>query len=382
MKIGVDIRDAQDARKMRAGKGVYARELIKELLSIDSENEYVLYARDSQSAPQAESLAEDFFSQSRARVQVKVSRAPGLLWHIVVALRMWLYDRVDLFFAPTSYIIPFLFPRKCVVVVHDVYALIAPERHLKKAVAIEKRTFKRAITRARAVVAVSEFTKREVMRLTQLQESSITVVPNAVRQSPAPAPIELSNAETFMSRFNIPDRYVLFVGTLEPRKNIFRLIEAFAIFKKKPQAADFKLVIAGNKGWYYDEIFQAAQAVNLTNDIIFTGYVSEAEKNALYKKAAVFVFPSLYEGFGIPPLEAMSAGTPVVTSSTSSLPEVVGDAAICVDPTHTQEIADAIEQVLGNEQLRNELVEKGHRQVELFSWEKSAQALRSLLKHI
>ncbi|MCK4525681.1 MAG: glycosyltransferase family 4 protein, partial [Candidatus Andersenbacteria bacterium] len=169
-------------------------------------------------------------------------------------------------------------------------------------------------------------------------------------------------------KYNLPKKYILYLGTLEPRKNIIGLIKAFEILNTK-----YKLVIAGSKGWLYEDIFKIVKNSPAKDNIIFTGFIDDKDKAALYGLADLFVYPSFYEGFGFPPLEAMAAGTPVITSNFSSLPEAVGDAAITVNPYNIDELTKAIEMVLFDEKLRDILIERGYKKVKNFSWEKCAK---------
>jgi glycosyltransferase involved in cell wall biosynthesis len=173
-----------------------------------------------------------------------------------------------------------------------------------------------------------------------------------------------------MKRYNLPEKFILYVGTLEPRKNIVRLLQAFSGVHEK---TGVPLTIVGKKGWKYKEIFNTFLDLNLEEKVLFTGYVEPEELPALYNLATLFVYPSLYEGFGLPPLEAMQCGCPVVTSSVSSLPEVVGDAAIKVNPRSIQEIEQAMCRLLSDENLRNNYIEQGVKQAEKFSWERCAR---------
>jgi len=177
-----------------------------------------------------------------------------------------------------------------------------------------------------------------------------------------------------LAKYNLPKKFILFVGTIEPRKNIKRLIEAYNIVS--PQEP---LVIVGKKGWFYKEIFKEIEELNIKDKIIFLDYLPGKDLPYLYNKAICFIYPSLYEGFGLPPLEAMACGCPVITSSTSSLPEVVGNAAVLIDPGKTREMVVAIEKILGSRKLRDELRQKGIVQSKKFSWRKTSEQILEIL---
>ena len=198
------------------------------------------------------------------------------------------------------------------------------------------------------------------------------------------APSLASNSADYgeiCKKFGIRSEYILFVGTIEPRKNVSRLLQAFDLLKggyKLPH----QLVLAGGKGWQDEQIFQTLQNTRFADDIVRTGYVSAEEKNALYQNASVFVFPSVYEGFGIPPLEAMTWGCPVVCANAASLPEVVGDAAELVDPMDESSIANGILRVLTDHEYAQQLIEKGRAQARKFSWDRSAEQLFAVCKEV
>lgn len=178
-------------------------------------------------------------------------------------------------------------------------------------------------------------------------------------------------------KYNISSDFILFVGTIQPRKNLQRLIEAFSKISKK----NIILVIVGKKGWQYEEILEAPQNFGVSDRVKFLDFVPDEDLTALYKEAACFVLPSLYEGFGLPILEAMKYGCPVITSNVSSMPEASGDAALYVNPEDVDDIADKIEKLISDEKLRSDLVERGYKQIKKFSWEKTAkQTLEALEK--
>jgi len=178
------------------------------------------------------------------------------------------------------------------------------------------------------------------------------------------------SANNIGKKYNLPDKFILYFGTIEPRKNIIGLIRAFELLRKKQP---IKLVIAGAKGWLYQDIFKAARQSKYRREIIFTGFVEETDKPYLYNLAELFVYPSFFEGFGFPPLEAMACGVPTIVSRTSSLPEAVGQGALMIDPYHTDELAWAMEIVLSNQDLRGRLIQEGIAQAKKFSWPKCAR---------
>jgi glycosyltransferase involved in cell wall biosynthesis len=254
-----------------------------------------------------------------------------------------------------------------VVTVHDLSFLFYPQgfRTLNRSYL---RTFTRtSVRRARRVIAVSESTKQDLMRCYGLAEDRVDVVHNGVDASFRPMPTD--QVEAFRAKRGLPERFILHVGTLEPRKNAVRLVEAFA---RLPQTRP-PLMLIGGKGWLYDEVFARVEALNLNSEVHFVGYVPAEDLAWWYNAADLFVYPSLYEGFGLPPLEAMACGTPVITSTSSSLPEVVGQAGQLVDPTDIQALAMAMERALADAELREEMQAAGLLQARRFSWRETAE---------
>jgi glycosyltransferase involved in cell wall biosynthesis len=184
--------------------------------------------------------------------------------------------------------------------------------------------------------------------------------------------------ERVKARYGIRGDYILYVGTLQPRKNLRRLLKAYAMVQKRDETPC--LVIAGRKGWLYDQIFQQVERLGLETEVIFPGYVPQDDLPTLLSGACFFVFPSLYEGFGLPVLEAMACGTPVLCSNVSSLPEVAGNVALLVDPLDVESMAEAMNRLLQDEGLRAQLVERGFQQVRQFSWDRCARETLTVLE--
>jgi len=364
MKIAIDIRDAAGEK---TGKGIYAFGLINNILKLDQENHYLLYT-DSEKNP----------FQNHKNVTLKVIAKKGLRWHLEV-LKHLKIEKPDLFFAPTSYIIPSLAPKflKVIITVHDLVAFLMPGNHNAKAVLIERLTLKRALKKATQVFVVSNNTKNDLQKMFKYPSPQIQCIPCAPSED-FHSEISQKKIEAVRKKHQLPEKFILGVGTLEPRKNFPSLIKSFIIVKKKHP--EYKLVIVGKKGWKYEEIFQLIKQHKLEEEVIFPGYLNNEELKAFYHLATLFVFPSLYEGFGIPPLEAMSSGCPVISSNVASLPEVIGDAGLLIDPKSTNKIAESIISLLENDQIRTMLIERGFRRAQKFSWENSAQAALEAFK--
>lgn len=282
-----------------------------------------------------------------------------------------------------NYIVPPRLKGKAVTVVHDVAYLRYPETLEGKTYRFLKEGLDRSIEGSERIITVSEFTKHEIMRLLSVPEEKIEVVYNAPACSDgcdiSPSREEESVFDSLKQRFGVRVPYVLFVGSIEPRKNLKRLIKAFKQIKKSEKLSH-QLVLAGGKGWRNEEILREAASLSDSGDLVFTGFVSNMEKDVLYRNAELLVFPSLYEGFGIPPLEAMHHGCPVVAADAASIPEVVGDAAYLVDPLEEESIAEGILKVLTDKPLAETLRRRGFEREKLFTWEKSAEQFMEVIR--
>ena len=294
------------------------------------------------------------------------------IWHLLPLSYGSMFPKADLhlFF---NYIVPPRVSGAIVTTIHDMTYLRFPETMGQRNLQRIRRDIQSSVERSDRILTVSEFSKREITELLGVAPDRISVVYNAPSVAETEAPFSQVKA-----RYGIQGPYLLYVGTLEPRKNIVRLIHAFEQLKE--DGLPHQLVLAGGMGWKTEEIQQTVSASSWGEQIVLTGYVSGEEKNALYRHADVFLFPSLYEGFGIPPLEAMRFDCPVVCSNAASLPEVVGEAGEYVDPMDVCSIAQGIWNVIYRAGYREELVEKGRRQSERFSWDRSARELERVCK--
>ena len=305
-------------------------------------------------------------------------RTLTILWH---RLRLpipveWFTGPVDIFHS-TDFVLPPVRQARTILTVHDLTFMRLPECAEAGLRAYLTRVVPRSIERADLVLADSQSTKNDLIELLGVSPDKIEVVYAGVEKRFRPMEGEIA-LERVKKRYGLDFPFILGLGTLEPRKNFSGLIEAYALMRDKGQGMGdrgLKLVIAGGKGWLYDEIFARVEELGLAGKVIFPGFVADEDLPALYNLAEIFVFPSLYEGFGLPPLEAMACGTPVVTSDRPSLPEVVGEAGLMVGATDSQELAEAMERVLTDENLRREMREKGLKQAAKFTWEAAAEKL-------
>jgi glycosyltransferase involved in cell wall biosynthesis len=267
-----------------------------------------------------------------------------------------------------AFVAPLVAPCPTVVTVYDLSFMRTPER-FRPGNRWYLETFTRwSCRRARRVIAISENTKRDVMELLHIPGERVDVVYPGVDARFRPLPPE--QVAAFRAAKGLPERFVLYLGTIEPRKNLTVLLEAYAALRRGGRTS--QLVLAGGKGWMFEEVFARIEALALRDDVILPGYVPDEELPLWYNAAEVFVYPSLYEGFGIPPLEALACGKPAVVSNVSALPEAVGDAGLLVRPGDAAELADALQRLLGDAALRAELGARGRAHAARFSWERAA----------
>ncbi len=348
----------------RAGISHYVEQVLIQLGQIDRSNRYSVYT--TRGLDQRTLGLPDNFRVIPSRFPT-INPRVRIPWEQLLAPLLLRRSGADLFHGVHS-VVPVSCPVPSVVTVHDLAFIRFPQTfRAYNRIYLDVAT-RLSVRRAARILVVSEHTRREVIGLLGVAPERVVVTPNAVREHfrpPDPAVLE-----TFRARKGLPEHFVLYVGTLEPRKNLTTLLEAYAEVAQR-QAAP--LLVGGGKGWLYDAVFQRLEALGLRERVRFVGYLDEAELPLWYAAATVFVFPSIYEGFGMPPLEAMACGTPVVASNTSSLPEVVGDAGLTVSPYDPAALAEAISRLLDDADLRQELRERGLRQVRAFSWRVTAE---------
>jgi glycosyltransferase involved in cell wall biosynthesis len=281
----------------------------------------------------------------------------------------------DVLFVP-AHVLPLIHPRRSVVTVHDVGYLSYPEAHRSADRRYLDWSTRWNAHQATAVLADSQATKDDLVRAYGVDPGKVHVVYLGRDEAVAPVTDRVRLADV-QCRYGIATPYLFYVGTLQPRKNLARVIDAFA--RVAGRLGDVQLVLAGKRGWLYDDLFAQVTRLGLERRVVFPGYVDDADLAALLSAALALVFPSLYEGFGIPVLEAGACGLPVITSNTSSLPEVAGDAALLVDPHDVDAIAEAMYRLATDPELRAELARRGQENVKRFSWEKCARETLAVL---
>ena len=364
MKIAIDARKWRDY-----GIGTYVRNLVRHLATLDRETTYFLFC-DRADEPTLRDLAENFVPV------VEDSTGYSVQEHFTIPLKLHKLG-AELLHSP-HYVLPLFCRKRSIVTIHDCIHLLFPQYLPNRAAYQYARTMMgHAIRRSDLVLTVSEASRRDILRFyPRADPDRLQVIPNAIDDAILDAPGE-EEMERVQERYQIRGRFVLYAGNIKPHKNLQRLVAAFGLIKQRSGHEDVKLLIIGDEINRYGALRRSVEAAGVRQDVRFFGFVPTQTLSALYRLASVFAFPSLYEGFGLPPLEAMACGTPVVTSRISSLPEVVGDAALLVDPYSTEDIADALERVLGDETLRAELSTRGRARVKQFSWERSVEAIHS-----
>ncbi len=363
MRIGIDARKLHDF-----GIGTYIRNLLRELARLDHDTEFVLLSRpDDVSAIGA--LGENF----RAVVERAGNYSVAEQLKVPLALKR---EGVTLFHAP-HYVLPPLVQCRSVVTIHDCIHLMFPQYLPNRGALLYARTFmEMAAKRATRVLTVSESSKSDIMRFFGTESSKIDVIYNAFDARFGAEPHE-EDVIRVRERYQLHDEFVLYAGNVKPHKNLERLIDAFHLVRSRG-LDHLKLVMIGDDISKYAALRRAVHRYQLHKYVRFLGYLPEETLAVMYRLAAAFVFPSLYEGFGLPPLEAMASGTPVITSNVSSLPEVAGDAAELVDPYDPDAIANGIYNVLTDVDRRRELRRRGLARARQFSWETSVRRVREI----
>lgn len=360
LRLAIDASRTTVARV--TGTEHYALELLRSLIhhneTLSTPHQLGFYFRD---VP-----AEDLFPQSEY-VQEHVVTIPRAWTHLRFAAALW-QTYPDVTFVP-AHTLPFLFPGKAVVTVHDLGYKHFPEAHPAQQRRYLDWTTRYSAARATHILADSQATADDLTRFYSTPSDKIHVVYPGVAAPPLHHEVDIH------TKYNLPARYFLFIGTLQPRKNIERLVQAFHDWQTQQPQHAIGLVLAGKAGWLFDEAW-----IKNVRNVHLTGYIDDVDKGALMAKATALLFPSLYEGFGFPVLEAMHCGTPVIASTTSSLPELVSEAGLLVDPLNRQAITAAITQLVDDEALQAQLITQGHKQANTFTWVQAAQQTMQVLE--
>lgn len=392
MTIGIDIRVL--ARGTKTGIEEYTSNLLSFLLPLNKNINYKLFYNAFRK------VKLDYNWLKLQNVELKNFRFPNRLLNFFMAIFKWpkvnkFLGDIDIFFSP--HFLPIALPKKCkhIITFHDLSFKQHPKFFSFSRKIWHFLTFSRQqAKRADKIIADSNSTKEDLIKIYKIKSDKIKTIYLGVNKSFKPI------SKKIHSKF----KTILYFGTIEPRKNLLSIIKAFEYLKRSsnPQGLekawkeldgvnankivglfdDLKLVIAGSRGWLYKDIFKTVEISKYKHDIIFTGIIEDKDKLYLYNSANVFVYPSFFEGFGFPPLEAMACGVPTIVSNASSLPEVVGNGAIMVDPYNVDELSFAIKEILENKNLREDLIKKGLKQAKKFDWNKTAKQVLEVFKNI
>lgn len=378
MKIGVDIRTLTDSHY--SGVSEYTFNLVAEILKQDPESEFRLFCNSARAK-----RLPDFKAPN---CQIIKYNYPNKIFNYLLqkGLAYPKIDRrlgVDIFFMPHFNFIALSPQAKLVLTVHDLSFMRYPRFFSRRKNFWHKMiNLKRLLKRCDRVVAVSQNTKHDLIELCQVPAEKIEVIYSGLNSRFRVIEASDANLRRVKEKYDLPDKFILFLGNLEPRKNIESIISAFERLAERSELADYNLIIAGGNGWKNRQLFKLWRQARERNRIKFLGYVAAEDKVYLYNLAKLFVYPSFYEGFGFPPLEAMASGTPVIASAVSSLPEVMGNAALTVDPFNLTELAEAVAEILNSEELAGKLRAAGLIQAKRFSWQEAAKKYLELFKNL
>jgi len=371
MKVSIELKPCL---KNKSGIGVYAYELTKRLQKFkDIEFEGCIF-----NFLNKDSIPNDI---EKLHINKNICR----LFQYGVYRRIWSYIPIKYNFLFRSnsdiyqffnFVVPPNISGTVITTIHDLtYKLYPNTMDASNKKRLEK-DMKSTIKRADYIITISESSKRDIIKYLHVDENKIQVIYPGVDEVYK----KVLNSDEIIAvknKYNIHGKYLLYLGTLEPRKNIETIIRAYSCFKKSDKE-NIKLVLAGKKGWLYDNIFKLVKEFDIEDSVIFTDYIDDSDKATLYQGAEMFLFPSLYEGFGMPVIEAMASRIPVITSNSSSLPEVSGEAAIITDPLDYKKISESIELILNDNGLREKMVNEGIKQANKFSWDLSAEKLKNI----
>jgi glycosyltransferase involved in cell wall biosynthesis len=350
----------------KVGVGVYAYNTFRTLIKSNLNHEYFILIQDDD---------PDFISfENDGTTILKVKSGLFRIFTLRILLEQFyipflcIKNKIDILHS-LHYSIPlFIWKTKRVVTFHDLTFYLYPEYHTKIKVLYFRLFIYLSTIFSDIVISVSKSTANDLLTKFPKSKTKVRVIPLAVSDN---AEFKTFNTEDVFNKYNINKKYILYVGTLEPRKNICSLLQAYKILLNKND--EYLLVIAGRKGWFYESIFLKAKGLEIEDKVIFTGFISEIVKEILLSNCSIFVYPSFYEGFGLPVLEAMSKGIPTITSNISSMPEVVGDSAILIDPYNVNQLSDEMINLLNNENLRKELSIKSKLRASTYSWDQTAR---------
>lgn len=384
MRIGIDVSRYFDKS---GGIGVYAANLLKYLLKIDKNNEYNAYSFFYDCIPpnrKDKKIIGEFKRISKKIVFAQTNLPTSILkkrWNnSSIEYKEKMLKDVDIIHS-TAYMVPELFNSKLIVTIHDLSFLIFPEYHTRENYQLVLKNLIYLNSRPYMVICDSEWTKKDVIKYFHVPEEKLKVIYLGVDDK-FTKEVDKNKKAKVLKKYNLAEGYLLCVSSIEPRKNFLRIINVFSQLIKKAEYRNLRLVCVGGKGWKNTKIYEKVKKKNLEDAVHFLGYLEEDELPYIYNGAKLFLYPSLYEGFGLPVLEAMASKVPVITSNVSSLPEVAGDAAIMINPYSEKELFDSMLALLENDEKGGELISKGIKNAKRFNWEKTAKNTLQVYKEV
>lgn len=370
MRIAID---AHSVGAKLGGNESYASNLIEALAQIDSANDYTLFVTTAEAFNRYQGRWPNF------KVRSTLPHTPLIRIPLTLSAELR-KNPVDLLHV--QFTAPPFCPCPVVVSVHDLSFEHLPHTFNRRSRTQLRLTVRHSVRRAARILTLSEHTKQDIVQTYGVDTSRVDAIPLAAAPHFSPV-TDTKELQRVRHTYGIESNYILYVGSIQPRKNLARLVNAYALLRKKYQADELpKLVLAGKCAWLYDETLRALHETGLNDSVILTGYVPETDLPALYSGALCFVYPSYFEGFGLPPLEAMQCGAPVIIGNKTSLPEVVGDAGLLVDPFDVAALAAAIEDLINNSVLRSELRVKGLARARMFDWKETARRTLEVYQRI
>lgn len=385
MIIGIDGNEANVENKV--GIGEYAFELLKQFEKYQISSIRQVFDSEVQTrGTQDKNIKYQIYLKNEPREDLPKERE-GWRYRIVHPRKLWtqiglpfnLYlhkPRPDVFFTPTHYA-PRFSPVPTVISIMDLSYIHFPQMFRQKDLYQLRNWTSYSVKKAKKILTISKASKDDIIKIYQIPEEKVVVTYPGIKLKTT-----MQNSKLIREKYNIRRDYILFVGTLQPRKNITRLIEAFSKLSHTKKSEGMSLVIIGKKGWMYEEILKAPETFGIKDKVKFLDFVPDEDLPSFYQNALCFVLPSLYEGFGLPVLEAMQHGCSVITSNVSSLLEAGGDAALYVKPDDVDDIASKIKTLIEDKKLREELIKKGYNQIKKFSWEKTAKETLEVLEEV
>lgn len=370
MRIAID---AHSVGAKLGGNESYAVNLIEALAQIDEVNDYTLYVTTAEAHARFHQRWPNF------RVRTTLPHTPLIRIPLTLSAELRKHP-VDVLHV--QFTAPPFCPCPVVVSIHDLSFEHLPHTFHRRSRTQLRLTVRHSAKRAARILTLSEHTRRDVIDTYGIDPERITAIPLAAAGHFSPVE-DYRELQRVRHNYGIDGQYILSVGSIQPRKNLARLVNAYASLRGKYAEAELpKLVLVGKCAWLYGETMRALEQTRLTQSVILTGYVPESDLPALYSGALCFVYPSYFEGFGLPPLEAMKCGAPVIVGNQTSLPEVVGDAALAVDPFDVSAIASAIESLVKDSDLRRELSVKGRMRAETFDWRETARRTLQIYEQV